>query len=529
MNRFAALLLMTSCLATSWGCRSGSELHADHADHTNQAHPTDHGGHGGRTDHGGQEHDDEHYERGPHGGRLLVDGPLTLEMTIFESGVPPQWRVYPYVDARPVDPASVAVEVTLQRLGERTTTIELAARSDYLTSREVVEEPHCFQATVRATYAGTSHRWSWSQVEAQVRMSQADAEAAAIRSVPAMPGTIQERLELPGEVGVNRDRMVHVSPLLAGVLVEASVVLGDRVQAGDTLAIVDSLELAEAKTAYIEAVHRLEFAQANYVREQALRQREISAERDYLRARHELEEAEISRQVGEQKLRALGVDDDTLADLAVEPSGRVVDGAVRAPFADRALTRFLVRAPVAGTIIDKHASPGETVARDDSLFVLADLSTVWVDVAVYPDVLARVRPGQAAVVQSRPTGLEAHGTVDWVDAMVVPGARSARARIVVPNPDGAWRPGMFVTVAILGDGVEARVVVPERAIQTWRERPCVFVRYGDVFEVRPVRLGRRDDRGVEILAGLDPGEPYAVENTFLLKADLGKAGASHDH
>jgi membrane fusion protein, heavy metal efflux system len=148
---------------------------------------------------------------------------------------------------------------------------------------------------------------------------------------------------------------------------------------------------------------------------------------------------------------------------------------------------------------------------------------------VYEPDLPLVRTGLPAVVRARALGLEANGTVTYVGALVGEHTRSATARVVLQNPEGRWRPGLFVSVEIVEEDVTVPVGVPLDAIQTVREEPAVFVRYGDVFEARPVELGRRDDRTVEVIRGLAPGERYAARNSFVIKADIGKAGAEHDH
>ena len=107
--------------------------------------------------------------------------------------------------------------------------------------------------------------------------------------------------------------------------------------------------------------------------------------------------------------------------------------------------------------------------------------------------------------------------------------RTATARIVLPNPEGIWRPGLPVTGELVADEVAVQVAVSTEAIQTLGDSTVVFGRYGDLFEARPVVLGRSDGRLVEVVAGLNRGERYAAENSYLIKAELGKAGASHDH
>ncbi len=367
------------------------------------------------------------------------------------------------------------------------------------------------------------------EVHGRVEIGAEALAASGIELAVAAPATVRTTLTLPGQIAPDSDRVAQVLARLSGVLTEARRTLGDHVEAGEVLAVLDSRELADAKSDYIESIHTLEYAQSVFLREERLWQRKISPASDYLLAKNKLEEAEIQKQIAEQKLLALGVGRDTLRVLAIEPGGAVTDRRVRAPFSPRALTRFEIRAPIAGTIVARTLSLGQAVQPDTPLFTIADLSTVWAEAAIYEPDLPLVRQGLRAVVRAPALGLEATGTVGYVGALVGERTRSATARVVLPNPEGRWRPGVFVSVEIVEEEVTVPVGVALDALQTVRETPVVFVRSGDVFETRPVELGRRDDRTVEIVRGLAPGEQYATRNSFVIKADLGKAGAEHDH
>jgi cobalt-zinc-cadmium efflux system membrane fusion protein len=290
---------------------------------------------------------------------------------------------------------------------------------------------------------------------------------------------------------------------------------GDRVAAGEILAIIDSRELADAKSNYLIAERQVEFRRVTMEREETLWRRKISPERDYLEARQGFEEARLRARLAAQNLVVLGVPTAELAGLANEPPDQA--------------SRLAIRTPLAGRVIERTATAGETVNADQSLFVVADLSSVWVDVAVNATDLAAVREGQAVTVRSSDLDRETRGRVALVTAVVGDESRTATARIVVPNPDGQWRPGLFVTALLERESTEAPVVVATEAIQTFRDWQVVFVRYGDWFEARPVELGRSDGKWVEILSGLAAGDEYARENSFVVKAEIGKLGATHDH
>lgn len=504
----AVLLLATGC--------GGRPSEGDHADH-------------GAGEHGTGSQDEEEARRGPHGGRLLRGENLDLEVTLFDRGMPPELRVYPFSGGRPVSPDSVDLAATITRLGGRSEEVRFQPEGDYLRGDVVVREPHSFDVALRARSAGRDQDFRYAQIEGRVELSDEALARVGIEIGTAGPRELRVTTALPGEVTFNRDRLAHVVARLAGVVTEIPVSLGSLVKKGELLAGIDSRELAEAKSEYIASIHRLEYVQRSFVREERLWRRGIAAEREYLRIRHELEEAEIARQIGEQKLLSLGVSQETLARLAVEPEGKVVERSVRSPFADQMLTRYEVRAPFDGEVIEKDVAVGEAVVADATLFVVSDLTSLWVEFFVYPKDLPRARPGEEVRVVSKSPPLSARGRISYLGALVGEASRTAKARVDLPNPEGRWRPGLFVTVELIESQAAAAVAVPIEAVQDWRGEPAIFVRWEDVFEIRPVALGRRDGTWVEVDSGLEPGERYAERNAFVLKAELGKAAAEHDH
>jgi cobalt-zinc-cadmium efflux system membrane fusion protein len=209
---------------------------------------------------------------------------------------------------------------------------------------------------------------------------------------------------------------------------------------------------------------------------------------------------------------------------------RVRAGETLAIIESESLSPFELKAAFDGTVIDKHISPGETVTRDEAAFIVADLSTVWVTISIYQSALPQIAVGRPVLLTAGHGGLEATGTVSYITPVVDQATRTASARVVLPNPDGAWRPGLFVTATVYNPR-PARVVVPRRAVQTIEQRPVVFVVEGDRFEARPVRIGATGRTRVEVAEGLWPGERFAEERSFLVKAELakGEGGHAHDH
>ena len=461
---------------------------------------------------GEQSHEEETAAKGPHGGRIFNGGNLSLEVTIFEQNIAPEFRVYTYEQDNPLDPAGIKLHIQLERLGAEPEIINFRKEKDFLRGDREIIEPHSFTVNITAERGGGTYRWSYTQEEGRILMDDATAGTAGIEVKTAGPVNIRSTLQLSGEIQFNQDRVAHVVPRLEGVVVESAKNLGDEVKQGDLLAVLESRTLADLKSEHLATQNRLELARTTFAREKQLWEEKISAEQDYLMSRLVLNEAEIAHRSAEQKLLALG-----LTHAAVMRGG--ADG----------LIRYEVRAPMAGVIIEKHLGLGEAVAADTNIFTIADLSTVWAEMTIYPKDLNSVKLGQQVTVRATALNAEVEGRVSYVGSLVGEETRSAKARVPLENPDRSWRPGLFVTVDLVQDASEVPVAVAVDAVQTYRDWKVVFGRFGEFFEVRPVVLGRSDDKWVEVIQGLAPGIRYAATNSFILKADLGKAGASHDH
>lgn len=453
--------------------------------------------------------------KGPHGGRLLSEGNLQLEITIYEGGVPPQFRVYAFEGGRPIDPKEVRLTIELHRLGGRIDVINFRPEGDYLRGDRTVEEPHSFNVTVIAERKEQTFRVEYAQIEGRVELPPEALTSAGVEFATAGPARVRQTVDLPGEVGLNTDRMARVVPRLSGTLTEVRPTLGSRVHAGEVLAVIDSREMAEAKREFVEAAHRATFARTAFEREEMLWRKKISAQEEYLLKQQAFEEARMARQTARQKLRILGVPDTEVERL--EEAGGERAG------------RFEIRAPLAGMVIEKQVTLGETVKGDQVIFVIADLSTVWVDVLVAPRDLGLVRVGQKVLVRSDALTVEVPGVLTYLGPLVGEETRAAKGRVVVDNRDGRWRPGLFATVRLVHQEATVPVAVKVDAIHTWREMPVVFAQFDRVLEVRPLKLGRRDGEWVEVLAGLAAGQRYASAGSFVLKAELEKAAATHDH
>ena len=196
---------------------------------------------------------DEHHDagKGPHGGRVFKDGHFMVEVVIFEKDVPPRFRVYCYENGKPVEPKELSVSIELKRLGDRITRYEFEPKGDFLHSETIVEEPHSFDAKVIAEHEGKKSTWEFSQIEARARLVPEVTDIMGIEVETARSRRIRSVLDLPGQVALNTDRVCRVVPRVSGVISECRKNLGDRVKAGETVAVIDSRELADAKSQYL--------------------------------------------------------------------------------------------------------------------------------------------------------------------------------------------------------------------------------------------------------------------------------------
>jgi cobalt-zinc-cadmium efflux system membrane fusion protein len=342
----------------------------------------------------------------------------------------------------------------------------------------------------------------------------------------AQAGSLDLTLTLPGEAAVNEDKTGHVLPKLGGIVQKVTKNIGDSVRKGDLLAVIESRDLASAKADYLAARERLNIAESTRDRERDLFEKGVSPEQDYINAQNAVREVEIEVRAAEQALHALGVSHAQLDKLVANP--------------EQSMTRFEVYAPISGRILEKHVSLGESVSTESEMFMIADLSSIWVNLRVSQKDLPKVREGQQVHIrfsaEDAATGLpdasgipDASGTIKYIDALVAEDTRTATARVVLDNSAGHWKPGMFVTGIVAASSANVGVLVPLDAVINFEGVTTVFVSDEHGFEPRTVTLGRQSATHAEVLSGLKAGERYVSEGAFMVKAELGKSEASHGH
>ena len=409
-----------------------------HGGAVGESHGEEHDDHGDHADHGGHEAhgEGEEAEKGPHGGRLLSEGTFQAEMTIYEPpGVEPQFRVYFYEAGKPLPPSGISLTVTLKRISQ-TDTVNFRPEGDFLAGDIPVVEPHSFDVQVRAQRGGKDYEWEYESFEGRVEIPSESAKQAGITVETAGPARLQTKVPLNGKIRTNEEETAHVMPRYPGVVKSVRKKLGDPVQKGEVLAVVESND--------------------------SLRPYEVKSEID-------------------------------------------------------------------GTVIAKAVTLGEFVTGEEPIFTVANLGTVWADFNVYRQDFPQLRVGQTVVIDGG-HGLEkTEATISYISPFGAENSQTMLARAVVPNSSGAWRPGLFVRGDVITEAEEVPVAVKVDAIQTFRDWDVVFVNVGDVFEAAPVEIGRRDSEWVEVKSGLKAGTQYAAANSYIIKADIGKSGAAHEH
>jgi membrane fusion protein, heavy metal efflux system len=344
---------------------------------------------------------------------------------------------------------------------------------------------------------------------------QVDAGKFAVAEVG--PGTLTKCIRVPGSIVPSGDHIARVAVRLLGTVAELRKRLGDSVQAGEVVAVIESREVADAKSEYLAARLVFDLQQTLFGRSQRLFDGKVLSENDYLRARTTFEDARVKHEIARQKLFALSLTAEQIDALPQQPV--------------ETLRRQELRAPISGRIAERRVELGSLVGREgleSELFVIVDLSEVWAELAVSPSDLANIREAQAITISSGAGSEPSQATIMLVSPLLDRDTRAARVMASVDNAKRKWHPGSFVTAEIPAEETRAEIVVPLTAIQTIKGASTVFVRVAEGFEARKVTVRRQDAHVAEITSGLAAGERIATANTFVIRADLGKTEPGHD-
>jgi len=380
------------------------------------------------------------------------------------------------------------------------------ACTDNPNNSDMQEENEAFLDADHEEHAGT---------HTMVRFTDIQMREFGIETGPATSGILPVEIVLPGEVVVNADRLAHVVPRVSGVVREVHKNLGDSVRQGEVMAVLESRELADSTAALLAARESVALAESNHAREEQLWKKKISPEQDFIEAKNKLAEAKIELQTAELKLIALGFSREYISQIA---SRR-----------DEDIILYRITAPFNGTVMEKHISIGEVLKDDSAAFLIADLTSVWVNLDVQQKDLRLIKVGQTATIGIGTETSGISGRVNFLEPIATETNRTIHARVVVPNADGRLRPGLFVTGRILVDRLNVPVLVPNDALVLVDDAMCVFVKEDEAFRPQSVTTGRTDSGYTEITSGLVPGQLYATRGAFTLKSELQKPEAEHQH
>jgi cobalt-zinc-cadmium efflux system membrane fusion protein len=323
--------------------------------------------------------------------------------------------------------------------------------------------------------------------------------------------------DFPGIVQPNQRNMAEITTLVRGRVVEVYADLGQEVKANAPLAILYSSELGLAQSAYLKARAKLHVAEQAYARAKFLLQEKVIGEAEAQRRQAELLSSQADANEAHDRLKLLGMSDEEFRRLERSREIRSVVPIV---------------APFAGRIIGRRLTRGEVVETTENLFVIADLSEVWVQANIPEKDIPFVHAIHAAGERKAEVRINAYprevfmGTITYVGDVLDPVTRTMQLRIELPNPDGRLKPEMFATIRLFSEAQPERLAVPEAALQRDRGRTFVFVQRGaNEYEVRDVQVGESNGTLTAVLGGLSEGEQVVTHGAFVLKSELLKKPA----
>ena len=373
-------------------------------------------------------------EKGPHRGRMLRDGDFAVELSIFETGVPPEFRVWVTNEEKPVPPVQVELNIKLIRLGEQIDDINFEAEGDYLRGDTVIYEPHSFVVSVAARYRGKTYTWEYDNFEGRTLIEEKVAEAMEIDTEFVGAATLHKTIKVYGKLVLPANAKRQIQARFEGEIKQVHVALGDVVKKGQLLITIESNESLQSNQ---------------------------------------------------------------------------------------------IKAPIAGVITEQKANTGEQSGQR-VLLEITQSNKLLAELAVFPMDVASIR-------QSPPVTVMVNGHNATIDTAISGnrlGMRDDQARLFladVDNSSGLLTEGMFVTALIEIETFEVPLAVKRVGLQAFRDFTVVYAKVGEQYEVRMLELGREAGEWIEVLSGIDAGTEYVTNNSYIIKADIEKSGASHDH
>ena len=376
----------------------------------------------------------EEPEKGPHRGRLLKDDGFIVELSIFETGVPPEFRVWITDEGLAVKPSDVILNIKLTRLGGVENNINFIVQDDFLRGDMTIYEPHSFVVTINAQYQDQSHHWQYDNFEGRTSIESKVAEALEIGTSIAGSALLKETIAVYGKLITHPENSREISARFQGAIKRVHVALGQQVKKGQLLATVESNE---------------------------------------------------------------------------------------------SLKSYKIFSPINGVIRQQQAHSGEQT-KDRVLFSIVDHSVLMAELAVFPNDRHRIALGATVLVIIKGVEQPVAAVIKQIDS-ISQSNQSVLVRAELSNKNGQLVAGAFVSADIKVAEFQVPLAVKRSGLQGFRDFTVVFVKIGNEYEVRMLELGRVAGEWVEILGGLKVGSEYVSENSYIIKADIEKSGAVHDH
>lgn len=373
-------------------------------------------------------------EKGPHRGRMLREDDFAIELAIFETGVPPEFRVWASQGGEALPPEDVKVSVTLGRLGDGDDQINFKPQDDFLRGDMEIVEPHSFLVTLNAAYGDKRYEWQYDNFEGRTRINADVADAMGITTGTAGSQVLVERLPLFGRLVADTNALTQLSARFEGVIKSIHVSLGQQVKAGTPLISIESNE---------------------------------------------------------------------------------------------SLKSYVLRADIAGEIAALPVNVGEATSGR-TLVSIVDRSRQVVLLKAFPDDRRRIALNNSVRLLNDAMEEIGEGKVQWISPLLN-ADQSADIRVSVDVSNLALPAGSFIRGDVEVARYEVPLAVKRNALQSFRDFTVVYAKVGDQYEVRMLELGREAGEWIEVLGGLKPGTEYVTDNSFIIKADIEKSGASHDH
>ena len=373
-------------------------------------------------------------EKGPNRGRMLRDGNFAIELSIFETGVPPEFRVWASDGGKAIDPSKVELNVKLTRLGDGIDDINFYQEGEYLRGDMVIYEPHSFMVSLIAKYQGNTFSWQYDNFEGRTKIADDVAKAMEIATDFVGPSTLHETVEVYGKLTLPADATSNVYARFDGFVEKVHVKLGDSIKKGQLLLTIESNE---------------------------------------------------------------------------------------------SLQSYKVLAANKGVVTNVSVTSGEQ-SKGRTLLEITNDEILIAELAVFPKDLSKVRLGAKTTLTIN--GVE-EKQVSKIDSRILK-VRDDQAklfRVNINNKDSTFSEGLFVSADIEIGSYDVAMAVERSGLQSFRDFTVVYAKVGDEYEVRMLELGRAVGEEIEVLSGISLGTEYVTENSYILKADVEKSGASHDH